>query len=39
MLSSIPIVGIIFWIVGSLMELYSIIGVVLCILVFLDVIK
>jgi hypothetical protein len=38
-LSSIPIVGIIFWIVGSLMELYSIIGVVLCILVFLDVIK
>lgn len=38
-LSSIPIVGVIFWIVGSLMEIYSIVGVILCILVFLDVIK
>jgi len=38
-LSAVPVVGIIFWIVGSLMELYSIIGVVLCILVFLDIIK
>ena len=31
-LSVIPIVGIVFWIIGSLMELYSIIGVVICIL-------
>lgn len=38
-LSSIPILGIIFWIVGSLLEIYSIVGVVLCVLVFLDVIK
>ncbi len=38
-LSAIPIVGIIFWIVGSLLEIYSIVGIVLCVLVFLDVIK
>ena len=38
-LSAIPILGIIFWIVGSLLEIYSIVGVVLCVLVFLDVIK
>ena len=38
-LSSIPIIGVIFWILGSLMELYSIIGIVLCVLVFLDVVK
>ena len=38
-LSAVPIVGIIFWIIGSFMELYSIVGIVLCILVFLDVIK
>ena len=38
-LSAIPILGVIFWIVGSLLEVYSIIGIVLCVLVFLDVIK
>ena len=38
-LSAIPIIGIIFWIVGSLLEIYSIVGIVLCVLVFLDVIK
>lgn len=38
-LSSIPVIGVIFWILGSLMELYSIIGIVLCVLVFLDVVK
>ena len=38
-LSAIPILGIIFWIVGSLLEIYSIVGIVLCVLVFLDVIK
>ncbi len=36
-LSAIPIIGIIFWIVGSLMELYTIVGIVLCILNFLGV--
>ena len=38
-LSAIPILGIIFWIFGSLLEIYSIVGIVLCVLVFLDVIK
>jgi hypothetical protein len=38
-LSAIPIVGIIFWIVGSLLEIYSLVGIVLCVLVFLDVVK
>ena len=38
-LSAIPILGIIFWIVGSLLEIYSIVGIVLCVLVFLNVIK
>lgn len=38
-LSAIPILGVIFWILGSLLELYSFIGIVLCVLVFLDVIK
>lgn len=38
-LSAIPILGIIFWIVGSLLEIYSIVGIVLCVLVYLDVVK
>lgn len=37
-LSAFPIIGIVFWIVGSLMELYSIVGIVLCILKFLAVV-
>lgn len=37
-LSAIPIVGVIFAILGSLIGLYTLIGVVLCILVFVDVI-
>lgn len=36
-LSAIPILGIIFWIVGALMEIYTIVGIVLCILNFLGV--
>ena len=36
-LAGIPILGIIFWIVGGLMELYTIVGIVLCILNFLGV--
>ena len=38
-LGSIPIVGIIFKIVGSLMGAYSIVGIVLCVLCFLGVVK
>ena len=37
LLSAIPILGIIFWIVGALMEIYTIVGIVLCILNFLGV--
>ncbi len=36
-LSSIPVLGVIFWIVGSLMEIYTLTGIVLCILNFLGV--
>ncbi len=36
-LAGIPIVGIVFGIIGSLMGLYSLIGVVLCILIFAGV--
>lgn len=38
-LSGIAIIGPIFWVVGSLMELYSIVGIVLCIVNFLGLIK
>lgn len=38
-LAKLPIIGIIFWIVGGLMEAYSIVGVVLCILKFLGAVK
>lgn len=38
LLAAIPIVGIIFSIVGSLMGLYTLIGVVLCVLRFLEVV-
>ena len=36
-LSAIPILGIIFWIVGALLEIYTIVGIVLCVLNFLGV--
>ena len=36
-LSAIPIVGIIFTIIGSLMGLYTLVGCVLCVLVFLGI--
>ncbi len=39
LLAGIPIIGIVFSIVGSLIGIYNIVGIVLCILVFLDVIK
>ncbi len=35
----VPIIGIIFWIVGGLMELYSAVGIILCILQFLGALK
>ena len=37
LLSTVPIIGIIFWIIGSLIELYTIVGIVLCVLNFLGV--
>ena len=36
--ASIPIVGIIAWIVGALMELYTLTGIVLCILKYLGIV-
>ena len=38
-LSGIPIIGIIFSILGSLMELYGLVGIVLCVLKFLNLVK
>jgi hypothetical protein len=38
-LRAIPIVGWVFGIVGGLIDLYSLIGVILCICKFLDVLK
>ena len=38
LLSDIPVVGVIFAILGSLMGVYSLVGVVLCILKFLDIV-
>lgn len=39
LLANIPIVGIIFGLVGSLMGVYSFVGLVLCVLKFFDVVK
>ena len=39
LLAKLPIVGIIFSLLGSLVGLYALIGVVLCILVFVKVVK
>lgn len=39
LLSGIPIAGIIFSILGGLLDLYGLIGVILCVLVFLDIVK
>jgi len=38
-LKDIPIIGWVFGIVGSLIGIYNIVGIVLCILVFADVLK
>ena len=39
LLAALPIVGIVFGIVASLMSLYTVIGAVLCLLKFLDLVK
>ena len=39
LLAKLPIVGIVFSIVGSLMGIYTLIGAVLCLLKFLDLVK
>ena len=39
LLTALPIVGIVFGIVASLMSLYTVIGAVLCLLKFLDLVK
>ena len=39
LLAKIPIIGIVFSLVGTLFELYSLVGIALCILNFLGVIK
>ena len=39
LLAGIPIVGIIFSILGGLLDLYGLIGIILCVLVFLDIVK
>ena len=38
-LAGIPIIGIIFGLIGALMEIYSIVGIVICVLKFLGTIK
>lgn len=38
-LASLPIIGIIFSIVGSLIGVYNIVGIVLCVLKFLGILK
>ena len=37
LLSEIPVIGVIFGLVGALFEIYGIVGIVLCVLNFLDV--
>lgn len=37
LLAGIPVAGIIFCILGGLFDLYGLIGIILCVLVFLDV--
>ena len=38
-LSGIPIIGLIFSLLGALIEIYGLVGIVLCILVFLGIVK
>lgn len=38
-LAAIPVLGIIFSLIGGLMEIYSTVGIVLCVLKFLGIVK
>ena len=38
-LCTVPVVSVIFWILGTLIELYSITGIVLSVMKFIDVLK
>jgi len=38
-LAGIPIIGIVFSIVGALFELYGLVGIILCVLQFLGILK
>lgn len=38
-LAKIPLLGIIFGLIGGLVELYGFIGIILCVLKFLDIVK
>lgn len=38
-LAGIAIIGIIFTLVGSLLEIYGLVGIILCVLVFLGIVK
>ncbi len=39
LLSALPIVGIVFGLIGSLLGIYTLVGAVLCFLVFFDLLK
>ena len=39
LLAKIPLIGIIFGLIGGLVELYGLIGIVLCILIFCGILK
>lgn len=38
-LAHLPIVGIVCWVVGGLLEIYGLVGIILCILKFLGAVK
>ena len=38
-LADIPIIGLVFGLIGGLMEIYSTVGIVLCVLKFLGIVK
>ena len=39
LLAGIPVIGIVFSLVGALFEIYGLVGIVLCVLKFLDIVK
>jgi hypothetical protein len=38
-LAALPIIGILAWVLGGVLDVYSVVGVVLCILKFLGIVK